>query len=456
MTDYKDIGFTNKLMSETSILLKGGLRLDALQEDARVVDRSDITTERIKDSAVTGAKIADGAITGADLSGSIISGTHVADEAIDSIHLAGSSVDGTHIADEAIDSIHIAGSAVDGTHVADSAILAVNIGGSIIAGTHVGTNTIAATSIVEDSITSVQIGTFDFSEGSGTIGATAVTIGTSTQVSQIFDEDDLSSDSATALSTQQSIKKYVDDNSGGNADDGWVAAGETWTYASAADPTFTFTTPGDKTAKYSPGMKIKISQSTGGTKYFLITAVSFPDPNTLFTVYGGTDYNLENESISSPVYSVVAAPLLFPLEKDKWSVTTTDSSNRSQAAPTANTWYNPGSLNLTIPIGAWTVEYQAVLQCSGSATTSDVSAQSTFGTTTSSSLGAQWQAYNGVFDLNTSDPRVYGEVFKDELLTLTTRGTYHFNIRTDRGNMASVNIRGDLGQTKLIAISDYV
>lgn len=41
--------------------------------------------------------------------------------------------------------------------------------------------------------------------------------------------------------------------------DGWIPAEETWTYASADDPTFTFTISGDKTGKYSVGMKIKLT-----------------------------------------------------------------------------------------------------------------------------------------------------------------------------------------------------
>ena len=39
-----------------------------------------------------------------------------------------------------------------------------------------------------------------------------------TTVTKILDEDNMSSDSATSLATQQSIKKYVDDNGGGTVD----------------------------------------------------------------------------------------------------------------------------------------------------------------------------------------------------------------------------------------------
>jgi hypothetical protein len=44
-----------------------------------------------------------------------------------------------------------------------------------------------------------------------------------TQINAIFDEDDMSSDADDALATQQSIKKYVDDNVGGSSPSSWTA-----------------------------------------------------------------------------------------------------------------------------------------------------------------------------------------------------------------------------------------
>src|SRR6185503_19345707 len=91
---------------------------------------------------------------------------------------------------------------------------------------------------------------------------------------------------------------------------GWIPAAETWTYASADSPTFTFTITGDKTGKYSAGMRIKLTQTTA--KYFLITAVSYSAPNTTVTVYGGTDYTLANAAITLPFYAIVQSPFGFP------------------------------------------------------------------------------------------------------------------------------------------------
>src|SRR5690606_8173477 len=97
-------------------------------------------------------------------------------------------------------------------------------------------------------------------------------------VTAVLDEDDFASDSATALATQQSIKAAI----GG----GWLALGQTLIYASADDPTFTATVAGvDLTSKLSAGMRLRVSQSTGGTKYFIITKVAFSTDTTI-TLYG--------------------------------------------------------------------------------------------------------------------------------------------------------------------------
>lgn len=88
--------------------------------------------------------------------------------------------------------------------------------------------------------------------------------------------------------------------------DGWLPSGETWTYASAT----TFTVSGDKTGKYSPGDKIKLTQTS--VKYFYVMSVSYSAPNTTVTIYAGTTYTLANAAITSPYYSKQLTPNGFP------------------------------------------------------------------------------------------------------------------------------------------------
>jgi len=132
---------------------------------------------------------------------------------------------------------------------------------------------------------------------------------------------------------------------------GWIQVADTWAYASADAPTFVITIPAGGLLKYSVGQKIRLTQTT--VKYFIITAVA----DTTLTVYGGTDYTLTNATITNPCFSMLKAPFGFPLNPAKWSVVVTDVSSRQQSSPSAATWYNLGSVSISLPIGNWNVGY---------------------------------------------------------------------------------------------------
>ncbi|RPI89755.1 MAG: hypothetical protein EHM40_20045, partial [Chloroflexi bacterium] len=149
-------------------------------------------------------------------------------------------------------------------------------------------------------------------------------------------------------------------HAGSGGGDGWTAGTGTWSYSSADDPTFVISVDNDQTALIGVGDRVKYTQATGGTKYGIVTAVgAYSGGVTLITIYGGTDYNLENEAISNPYYSHVKNPFGFPPSPAKWSESLADTTQRSRATPTQNTWYNAGTLSLALPIGVWEVELQA-------------------------------------------------------------------------------------------------
>lgn len=120
--------------------------------------------------------------------------------------------------------------------------------------------------------------------------------------SYFLDEDTMSSDDATKVASQQSIKAYVDANAGSPT--GWTDTGESWTYASAT----TITVPSDATTKYQVGDKVRLVQPTDGTKYFNIVAVAA----TTLTIIANDDYDLDNEAITSPYYSRIENPFGWP------------------------------------------------------------------------------------------------------------------------------------------------
>lgn len=88
--------------------------------------------------------------------------------------------------------------------------------------------------------------------------------------------------------------------------DGWILASTTWTYASAT----TFTAPGDQTAVFRKGTKLKLTQTS--VKYFVVVASSYSAPNTTVTFTAGDDYTLVNAAITSPNYSHIENPQDWP------------------------------------------------------------------------------------------------------------------------------------------------
>jgi len=259
------------------------------------------------------------------------------------------------------------------------------------------------------------------------------------------DDDDV-------LTLASGVPTWAAGGSGSDPEDGWLASGETWTYASADAPTYTFTIASfDATSKYSAGMRIKLTDA-GSVKYFIITAVTFDDPGSTITVYGGTDYTLAGGAITLPYFSTQKAPLGFPLSPVKWTVEITDVTIRSQGTPVTATWYNLGSLSISIPIGVWLVSYMAVVQTvrAGAGT---LSGWATLSTANNSESDKLWSATIGY---DTSTTVEYGTLFRQSPLTLTEKDTYYLNEKAAAATTQTLYLRSDEATTIIRAICAYL
>lgn len=101
-------------------------------------------------------------------------------------------------------------------------------------------------------------------------------------------------------------KRITVDQFSGVVPDGFVAAAQIWTFSSWNSTTRlgVITVPTDATTKYSVDMRVRITQATGGTKYARIIAVT----STTLTVFMLNATTLNNETISTPMYSSLFAP----------------------------------------------------------------------------------------------------------------------------------------------------
>ena len=254
----------------------------------------------------------------------------------------------------------------------------------------------------------------------------------------------LTANSDSKVATQKAVKAYADTKSDSSKTetftnktltspvfqgtvDGWISANETWTYASADDPSFTFTIAGvDLTTKYSAGMRIKLTQTT--VKYFIITAVAF-STNTTITVYGGTDYDLADATITSPYYSTQKAPVGFPVSPAKWTVSATDTTARSQGSVSAGTWYNLGSVTISIPIGVWNTDYIVQAGWQNTSAAVDFSLFTTLSTANNSESSSLWTCKYAGRDANNAR-FFFLNLYKTNVLTLTSKTSYYLNTKS--------------------------
>lgn len=244
----------------------------------------------------------------------------------------------------------------------------------------------------------------------------------------------------TLIKTQQSTT--------GN---GWFPANETWTYASADDPTYTFTIAGvDLTTKYSAGMRIKLTQTT--VKYFIITAVAF-STNTTITVYGGTDYDLVDAAISLNYYSTHKVPQGFPLDPVKWQVLTSSTTNRNTVTPTQNVWYNAESIS--IPIGSWMVSYVAALVYQD---TEAGACYATLSTANNSESDTDLSTVNGMWWASAvTEFATYATVHcNPKNLVLAAKTSYYLNYRTTSASVGAIKIDGSVSKTFIRAVCAYL
>jgi hypothetical protein len=239
----------------------------------------------------------------------------------------------------------------------------------------------------------------------------------------------------------------------------WIADENTWTYSSADDPTFIISVDADMTGLIGVGNRIELVQS-GSTKYFIVTAVgTYSGGATLITVFGGTDFDLANETISSPRYSRVKAPFGFPLDRSKWRVTLTDTTARDQSSPTQGAWYNIGSVSMDVPIGQWRLYWTGAVQVQ--ATTSGTALVAGFAgaLSTSSSVSSDDELI-GRFTFSFPNTVTNGlgraAIFKEKLVTLTSKTTYYTIINTGAAGVTTLSFPNSIVALVIVAESAYL
>ncbi len=233
--------------------------------------------------------------------------------------------------------------------------------------------------------------------------------------------------------------------------DGWIPMGGTWSFSSADAPTFVISINSDITENIKVGGRIGLIQAT--TKFFIVTAVGpFSGGATLITVYGGTDYILDNAPISSPNYSPIKKPGFFPTDPTKWTVSASNTSNNSQANPVAATWYNVGAFTISLPIGAWRVYFKGQIE-------GTIAAATTLGVRATLSTANNSESLPAITAAATFGPlTTLGQFVTSPtvIIVLASRTTHYLNVYTGLTGLTTIAIRGDRTQTSIQAECAYL
>lgn len=242
-----------------------------------------------------------------------------------------------------------------------------------------------------------------------------------------------------------------------NLDNGWIAI---TTAPSCADDTDTHSAPFvfssyDGSTTIDTGNFCRYTQDAT-TKYGIITAMNYANPDTSIEVYtGSTDtYAASTNAITNFYISKIQSPQGFP-GVEEWTEELSDTNNAVTSTPTADTWSNPGSLKIYFPPGKWLVQTHAI----GSYYDSGSAQMWTGNFTLSTDGSAPYTESNTDTTLRWS---IYGTALQvpvdlpPTLVDATTSGaTYYVLMKVVESNMDNLGLRGDIRETKIWAKCEY-
>ena len=446
MPKLEDLGYNKRYFNLKSPLAQVTGQ-DAFTFNANLKDTG---IDNLSADSVKTDTIADGAVTSPKLAANSVAGSHIINGAVGQADIASNVVQGTHIA----------GNAITGTHITDGGITGLDLAGSVVAGTHIALL----------AVTNSKINDYDLVKGTG-LSLSVTNTGTSGTwransefsangtpgIGTTFNIDDVNGVRHAPVFTHGLLSSYGTSAGAAISSDGWNSYTTVIpTSVGTDDPTYTLSFAGtDITGLISNGMKIKLTQ--GSTEYFIITGGTFTGGNTNFTIYGGTAFDLGTATISGFAYSSSRSPFAFPLTTSFWTVTTTDTTQRQQATPTANTWYNPGTMTISIPIGVWQTRYKINLQAyDASSVTSTGFCKTTLSTANNSESDADFTCAFLFTGAAANPIQIAHNMTTSKYILLTSKTSYYLNTLTDSINLDELAFRNDKEKMVISAVSAYL
>ncbi len=157
--------------------------------------------------------------------------------------------------------------------------------------------------------------------------------------------------------------------------------------------------------------------------------------------------------ISSISYSPQSAPYLFPLSIEKWTLKVPLLAQETQASPTQNVWYNPGSYQIALPIGAWELGYAGWNLVTHAGTTF-LSLYATLSTANNSESDSELTSA-GV-DLSVSLSQANTWMARKKALSVSVATPYFLNVRSGASSVTDLYTDGTVVPYILTAECAYL
>lgn len=202
----------------------------------------------------------------------------------------------------------------------------------------------------------------------------------------------------------------------------------------------------------SPGNRVMFAQPTDNVdKFGIVTAVS----STTFTVFMNSDYDVDAEIIKNCFYSYMKSPHGFTLDPAKYTLSFSESTDRSTAAA-AGTYYKLNAAHeLTIPVGAWHVRAKATVYGQYSANQTGIKIYMALSTSTSATSNDELYQVAYFYDGTANIKRFVMPSDVSTDLTLTSNTTYHLICAQDAAGTLSIRANSD-PDTVIQAVSAFL
>ena len=190
-------------------------------------------------------------------------------------------------------------------------------------------------------------------------------------------------------------------------------------------------------------------------EYGKVTKVgAFSGGVTPVTVFTGTDCNIPNMALTSPLYSNVANPYGFPAARSKWQLTSIYMVGASVNSPVPGTWYNLGSAQISPGAGQWELSGKST---SGGYRTSPggvetVTTLSTSPTTATNQESSSWGGTESGFSgIGAGRFPLESRCDVDQ----QTQTTWYLNTKTNTSSLVDLNNYGAITPTIITAKLAY-